>query len=112
MQRTMENNLRKCIILGEMQCNCVHVILFRITELTSVQMASFTMKSKTDEERKKQNKKTLSFRTSPVCWLVAINPFHILFAQLLMYIYNTIFCVTLVLNYKNTHLYCTSELES
>ncbi len=56
MQRTMENNLRKCIILGEMQCNCVHVILFRITELTSVQMAIFTMKSKTNEERKKQNK--------------------------------------------------------
>lgn len=48
----MENNLRKFIILGEMQYNCVHVILLKFTELTGVQMASFTLKRKNDEEHK------------------------------------------------------------
>ncbi len=38
-KKKKQNNLRKFIILGEMLCNCVHVILFRFTELAGVQMA-------------------------------------------------------------------------
>ncbi len=41
-QKKKQNNLRKFIILGEMLCNCVHVILFRFTELAGVQMASLS----------------------------------------------------------------------
>ncbi len=68
MQRTTENDSRKFIILGEMQCNCVHVIIFMITELTGVQMASFTLKSKNDEEPRKKKITVIQNNTS-LLWL-------------------------------------------